>query len=114
TALFVSRGCAMTITDRDLKILRQLRRYFYLHTSQIRDRIAPHDKDGSIMRARLRKLEQAGLIQRYQPKMIDPLSSNGSASPVFALTIKGSCVLSQMTNDMSLTLTLQPTFTNWM
>src|SRR5207253_599396 len=33
TALFVSRGCAMTITVRDLEILRLLRRFFYLRTS---------------------------------------------------------------------------------
>jgi hypothetical protein len=102
----------MTLTPRQLDVLRLLRRYFYLRTSQIRDRVIPHDGDGTMTRGVLRKLQAAELIRRYQPKMIDPLS--GSTAPIFVLTIKGSAVLATETSDCSNLLIVQPNFSDWL
>lgn len=103
----------MTLTTRDLEILKCLRRYCYQRTNQLRDLVAKHDKDGSIVRARLRKLEQAGFVRRYVPKLIDPTNPQ-TAAPIFVLTLAGSNVLATMSGDLSLLLTTQPGFGDWM
>ncbi len=101
----------MTLTPRDIAILRLLRRYFYLRVTQIRDAVAPHDDDGSIIRGRMRKLAAAGLVKKYQPKLLD---LNGSVAPVFVLSAKGSNILTAETGDASLLLHTEPNFADWM
>lgn len=101
----------MSLTPRDLAILRMLRRYFYLRTNQIRDALIAHDDDGAITRSRLRKLAGAGYVRKYQPKLVDEL---GTTPPVFVLTLKGSSALVAACDDASLLLTNEPKFDDWM
>jgi hypothetical protein len=101
----------MTLTERDCQILFLLRRYVYLRTNHIRDLVAPHDDDGSIVRGRLRKLSGASLIRRYQPRLVD---LGGSIAPIFALTMKGANALVAARGDSSLSLSSEPNFADWM
>jgi hypothetical protein len=103
----------MTLTTRDLDILRAERRYFYLRAAQIRDLIIPHDRDGSITRGRLRLLGREGYALSYPPKLIDPMNP-ATAAPVWVPTVKGASVLAAMTGDCSQLLTVQPGFRDWM
>jgi hypothetical protein len=57
----------MTVTDRDLLILRVLRRFKFLTAMQIRDLCLANDKDGSITRGRLRKLCLIGWRKSRRP-----------------------------------------------
>ena len=101
----------MALPPRDRDILRLLRRYVYLRTNQIRDALIPHDDDGAITRGRMRKLAAAGLVRRYQPKLVDEL---GTTPPVFVLTLKGSSVLVAECNDRTQLLEVEPKFDDWM
>lgn len=100
------------VTQAERKVLRHLRRYWYQRNSQIRDAVAPDDRDGSVTRARMRKLAGLGLVRRHDPKMIDPVS--GQAAPIWVLTVKGSNWLAATTGDCSLLLSAEPSFTDWM
>lgn len=103
----------MTLTARDLDILRLLRRYWYLRTGQIRDRVAPRDRDGAVTRGRMRKLEAAGYVHRHQPKLIDPLRPE-TAAPMWILTFKGANALVAATGDCSLLILNEADFKAWM
>lgn len=100
------------LAARLVAILRLLRRFYYLRTAQIRDWIAPHDKDGSITRDCMRTLLAPAFVRRHHPKMVDGMT--GTAPPVYVLTLKGSCALAEATGDSSLLLTVEPTFRDWM
>ncbi len=101
----------MTLTDRDYRILRYHLRYFYLRASHLRTLVAPHDNDGSIVRARLRKMLTAGYVRRYEPKLADP---NHGLAPIYAATVKGANALLAKTGDPSVALSVEPTFADWM
>jgi hypothetical protein len=81
----------MTTTDRDIDVLELLDRCGFLVTSQIRALYFPSDKDGSVCRDRLRKLEAAGLIARRRAEVANPLTSN--TMPVWTVTERGLCRL---------------------
>lgn len=91
----------MTVTERDLLILRHLRRYKFLSTAQIRKLVFPKDADGSTTRDRLRKLEGAGHVSRRRAE-VAVLSS--STIPVWMITEEGACALAMQLNDTRLLL----------
>lgn len=100
------------LTERQIAVLRILRRYHFLRTAQIRDHVAPHDLDASITRDCMRKLRALEFVRRHQPKMVDGLFN--SAPPIFVLTLKGACALAEATGDANLLLKVEPTFRDWM
>ena len=101
----------MTITDRVLHFLRVVRRYKFVTAAQIRDLCVPHDTDGSITRDVLRKMRDAGFIQRRQAEVVNPLSS--SNAPVYLPTEAGCCLLATKTGDMGLLLDAVPAAAAW-
>ena len=101
----------MTITDRVLHVLRVLRRYKFMTAAQIRGLCVPHDKDGSITREVLRKMRDAGLAQRRQAEVVNPLSS--SNAPVYLPTEAGCCLLATKTGDIGLLLDAVPATAAW-
>lgn len=103
----------MLLTPNREKVLRALRRYFYLRASQLRDLLFPGAKDGGFMRGLLRGLEEDGYIRRHVPSKIDP-SDPSTTAPIWALTLKGSNILAAHTGDCSLLLTIQPSFADYL
>jgi len=101
----------MNITPRVLDILRELRRYKFLTTAQIRRWCVPHDKDGSITREVLRKMQAAGLARRFRAEVTNPMMT--SSSPVWTPTEAGCCLLATKTGDASLILDALPNTSNW-
>lgn len=95
----------MNITQRDLSILDLLLTFGFLVTGQVRALIFPNDKDGSVTRDRLRKLEAAGFIQRRRAEVANPL--NNSTIPVWIITENGICQLALHT-DKPLLLNQHP------
>lgn len=101
----------MQMTDRDILILDLLLTYGFLVTSQIRSLIFTSDKDGSVTRDRLRKLEAAGLVQRRRAEVANPLTSN--TIPVWIITEKGICQLSLHQDAMSILNRKPPCTRSW-
>lgn len=101
----------MNITPRAIAILRLLRRYKFLTTAQIRRWCVPNDKDGSITREVLRKLQDAGLARRFRAEVNNPLVTPGM--PVWTPTEAGCCLLATKTGDASLILDAPPNTSNW-
>ncbi len=101
----------MNITERVLTILLVLRRYKFLVTAQIRRWCIPNDKDGSITRDLLRKLQSAGLARRFRAEVTSP--SITSSAPVWTPTEAGCCLLATRTGDASLILDALPNTNNW-
>lgn len=101
----------MTLTSRMEEFLRKLRRYKFLETRQIRRWCVPNDKDGSITRQVLRKLEDAGLARRFRAEVTNPLTT--SSAPVWTPTEAGCCLLATKTGDASLILDIMPNTNNW-
>ncbi|MFO0935751.1 MAG: replication-relaxation family protein [Gemmataceae bacterium] len=101
----------MSISSRQIAVLKPLRRYGYLRTNQIRDLVIPHDETGSITRSVMRKLVALRLVRRHDAKLVD---ENGSTPPTYVLTHEGSSVLVAHCNDPSLLLDVEPKFTDWM
>lgn len=101
----------MKITERDLQILKHLRRYKFLVTKQIRSLCFPNDKDGSVARDRLRKLEKHGLVQRRRAEVANPFSSN--TMPVWLPTEDGCSALALECNDTSWLLDIPPSTRAW-
>lgn len=99
----------MTITDRDVAILLALRRYYYLRARQIGSLVAPKDKDGAIVRGRMRALEKEQLVRRCEKAILDHLDPQ-TAAPAWILTLKGSAALARATQDASLLFQCEPTF----
>ena len=99
----------MTVTDRDVSILRALRRYYYLRARQIGSLVAPNDKDGGIVRSRMRALEKEQLARRCEKSILDHLDPQ-TAAPAWILTLKGSATLARVTQDASLLFQCEPTF----
>lgn len=100
------------MTPRMTDILRKLRRYKFLTTKQIRNWCVPNDKDGSITREVLRKLQSLGLAKRSQAEVNNPLTT--AASPVWMPTDYGCSLLVIETNDASQLLDAIPCVRNWM
>lgn len=101
----------MIITPRAIAILLILRTFKFVTTSQIRRWCVPTDKDGSITRDVLRKLQAAGLARRFRAEVTNPLMT--SSSPVWTPTEAGCCVLATRTGDASLILDAPPNTNNW-
>ncbi len=101
----------MNITPRAIAILRVLRRYKFLTTAQIRRWCVPNDKDGSITREVLRKLQDAGLARRFRAEVTNPMMT--SSTPVWTPTEAGCCLLATKTGDASLILDSLPNTHNW-
>lgn len=101
----------MQLTDRDISVLELLLTFGYLITSQIRSVLFPNDKDGSVTRERLRKLEAAGLVHRRRAEVANPLTSN--TIPVWIITEKGICLLSLRKNDATILNQRPPCTRSW-
>lgn len=101
----------MNLTPRAQTILRELRRYKFLATAQIRRWCVPNDKDGSITREVLRKLQDAGLARRFRAEVANPVMT--SSAPVWTPTEAGCCLLAAKTGDASLILDSLPNTNNW-
>ncbi len=100
----------MTWTPRDELFLRTARRYKFLLASQYRRWLVPHDKDGSITRQELRKLEAARLLRRLRTEVAGPLSTT---APTWVITEAGACLLAAKTGDASLLLDAVPNTNDW-
>jgi hypothetical protein len=87
----------MNVTERDVAILEMLLMFGYLVTHQLRSTLFPSDKDGSVTRDRLRKLQAAGLITRRRAEVANPLIT--STMPVWIITEQGICTLSLRKNE---------------
>ncbi len=92
-------------------ILRELRKYKFLTTAQIRRWCVPNDKDGSITREVLRKLQDGGLARRFRAEVTNPMMT--SSAPVWTPTESGCCLLATKTGDASLILDSLPNTNNW-
>jgi hypothetical protein len=99
----------VTLTERDIFVLFLLRRYYYLRARQIGAIVAPHDKDGAIIRGRLRLLEKAGLVRRCEKAILDHTNPE-TAAPVWILTLRGSTELARARQDTSLLFHCEPSF----
>lgn len=102
----------MTLTPRQIEILKALRRYFYLRTAQIRDLVIPADKDGSITRECLRGLLRHEFVRRHEPRILE--QGKTTAPPIYILTLAGSCALATQSGDCGFLLTIEPTFRDWL
>lgn len=89
----------MTVTQRDLHVLKLLRRYKFLVAPQIRRLCFPNDKDGSITRSRLRKLEGASYVMRRRAEVAAPNTSH--TMPVWLPTEEGCAHLALRLDDTS-------------
>ena len=101
----------MNFTPRMEGILRELRKYKFLATAQIRKRCVSNDRDGSITREVLRKLSDAGLARRFRAEVTNPGMT--SSAPVWTPTEAGCCLLATKTGDASLILDTIPNTSNW-
>ena len=101
----------MQMTDRDVSILELLLTYGFLVTSQIRSIVFSADKDGSVTRDRLRKLEAAGFVQRRRAEVANLLTSN--TIPVWIITEQGICQLSIHKNDTNILNQKPPCTRSW-
>jgi protein involved in plasmid replication-relaxation len=77
----------MNLTDRDVHLLDLLLALGFMVTQQLRAALFPADKDGSVTRERLRKLEAAGLLQRRRAEVANPFVT--STMPVWIITQQG-------------------------
>src|SRR5258708_5403425 len=102
------------LSARDLNVLKFARRYYFFRARQVQSRLVPRDGDCSITRSILRRLTQAVLLRKHQPKMIDTLAGNNSAAPIYTITAKGASVLAAEANDAGYLLTAEPSFSQWM
>ncbi len=101
----------MNATDRDINVLELLLMCGFLVTSQIRAQLFPNDRDGSVCRDRLRKLEAAGYIIRRRAEVANPLTSN--TMPVWIITERGICLLALRRNDASYLNQKPPCTRSW-
>lgn len=101
----------MNPTPRVLEILRAQRRYKFLTTAQQRRWCIPNDKDGSITREVLRKMEAAGLTKRFKAEVHNPITT--SSVPVWVPTEAGCALLASKTGDPSLLLDALPNTNAW-
>ena len=102
----------MQLSPKLVAILRVLRRYFFATTAQIRDAVAPSDKDGSVTREQMRKLLAHGYVRRHEPRLLE--HGKTTAPPVYLPTIKGCCALATSTGDVNHILQVEPTFKDWL
>ena len=100
----------MNITPRSIEVLHVLRKYKFLTTAQVRRWCVPNDKDGSITREVLRKLQGAGLARRFRAEVTNPGMT--SSAPVWTPTEAGCCLLATKTGDASLILDCIPNTSN--
>ncbi len=100
------------LTPKLVAILLVLRRYFFMQTAQIRQAVAPADKDGSVTREQLQKLLALHYVRRHQPRILE--LGKATAPPVFLPTVLGSCALARETGDIGHILQVEPTFKDWL
>ncbi len=85
------------VTDRDLKVVHALARYFVLNRQQIQRLCFPDDQDGRVTRRRLQKLVQQGMIQRQPLQMHD--TTGGAPASVYYPSRRGLEVLAETVDD---------------
>lgn len=101
----------MNVTPRNLEFLRMLRQFKFVTVKQLRRWCVPNDKDGSVTREVLRKMERAGLARRFRAEVNNPFVTPGST--VWTPTESGCCLLATKTGDSSLLLDAMPNTHNW-
>lgn len=101
----------MVVTDRDLELLKSLRRYRFLTTALLRDLCITSDDDGRVTRDRLRKLRHEGLVHKLQAEVVNPLTT--PCVPVYIPTEKGCCLLASRTGDVRFLLGAQSSTRAW-
>ncbi len=85
------------VTERDLKVVHALARYFVLNRQQIQRLCFDGDSDGRVTRRRLLKLVQLGLIQK-QPLQMHNMDG-GSPSSVYFPSRRGLEILAETLDD---------------
>ncbi len=85
------------VTDRDLKVVHALARYFVLNRQQIQRLCFSDDTDGRVTRRRLQKLVQQGMIQRQPLQMHD--TTGGTPASVYYPSRRGLEVLAETLDD---------------
>lgn len=101
----------MNVTLRIIAILLALWRYKFLTTAQIRRWCVPTDKDGSVTRDVLRKMQDAGLARRFKAEIHNPLVT--SSVPIWTPTEAGCCLLATKTGDPSMIMDSMPNTNSW-
>jgi Replication-relaxation len=102
----------MTITPRVIAMLLILRRYKFVTTAQLRRWCVPNDKDGSVTREVLRKMQTAGLARRFRAEMHVPLVT--PSLPIWTPTEAGCSLLATKTGNACHVLDAMPNTNNWM
>ena len=87
----------MELTERDADILAMLVFVGFATTPQIRREHFPKDKDGSVVRDRMRKLEAGGYVVRRRAEVANPLQS--STMPVWIITPQALSTLAVVKGD---------------
>ncbi len=101
----------MVLTDRDASVLETLLFYGYLVTNQLRALFFQADKDGSVARDRLRKMDAAGLITRRRAEVANPFSSN--TMPTWIITERGISALALYRDDTRFLSQKPPCTRSW-
>lgn len=98
------------ITDRDVDTLELLLTYGYLMSSQVRARLYPTDKDGSLTRTRLRGLAAQGFVEKLRAEVAVLTSST---APAYRITERGVAHLALRRDDPKFLAMLSPTNGHW-
>lgn len=85
------------VTERDLKVVQALARYFVLNRTQIQRLCFADDIDGRVTRRRLQKLVEQGMIQRQPLQMHD--TTGGAPATVYYPSRRGLEILAEEVND---------------
>lgn len=101
----------MQLTDRDTDILTLLAFVGFATTPQIRREFFPKDKDGAVVRNRMRTLEAGGFAIRRRAEVANPLQS--STMPVWIITPQGLSTLAIAKNDPMYLSQLPPCTRSW-
>lgn len=91
------------ITDRDIRVLETVARYYVLNRVQIQRLCFPSDRDGRITRRHIGALVHEGLLSRTQVQVVVP--GSGSTAPVYFPSRKGCEFVAQETRDERYLLT---------
>ncbi len=101
----------MQLTERDLEVLLLLALVGYATQTQVRAELFPNDKDGAVVRARLRTLEAANLVMRRRAEVANPLQT--STMPVWLITETGLNVLALKRDDPKFHAMKPPCTRSW-
>lgn len=85
------------LTERDIRVLEIVARYYVLNRPQIQHLCFPTDKTGRVTRRRLQELVSRSLINRHRAEVIYPNSS--PAGSIYYPSIQGCQFLAEHTGD---------------